>query len=122
MLDKKFWSATGERAVRAFAGALVALLATGVSGVLDVDWVQALSVAALAAVVSFLTSLAASGVGEPGPSLGKETLTVDQPVTVDIPIPAPVAFTVGEKVLLDSGVAVQDRAERTRISKHLAGY
>ena len=73
-----FWRAAIERAVRTLAQTIVALLGTGATGLLDVDWVQALSVAALAALLSVLTSLAAAGVGPGGPSLGPETLTEEQ--------------------------------------------
>ena len=46
------------RAIKTMAQVAVALLGTGTMGILDVDWVQVLSVAALAGVCSILTSLA----------------------------------------------------------------
>ena len=70
----EFWRASAERALKTFAQALVAVLGAGATGLLDVDWAQAFSVAALAAVLSLLTSVAASGVGGTGPSLGTEAL------------------------------------------------
>jgi hypothetical protein len=63
----QFLTDLAERAVKTFAQALVAVLTVqGVSGVLDVDWPRALSVAGLAAVVSALTSLASGGIGRSG--------------------------------------------------------
>jgi len=64
MFTIKFWKDAGERAIRTAAQALIALWATDVSGVLAVDWVQAGSVSALAALMSILMSIAATGVGD----------------------------------------------------------
>ena len=66
MFTVKFWKDAGERAIRTAAQALLALWATDVSGVLAVDWVQAGSVAALAALTSVLMSIVATGVGDKG--------------------------------------------------------
>ena len=63
MYTLKFWKDAAERAIRTAAQALLALWATDVSGVLAVDWVQAGSVAALAALMSLLMSVAATGTG-----------------------------------------------------------
>ena len=60
-----FWKDAAERAIRTAAQALLALWATDISGVLEVDWTQAGSVAALAAVTSVLMSVAATGRGNP---------------------------------------------------------
>ena len=65
MFTIKFWKDAGERAIRTAAQALIALWATDVSGVLAGDWVQAGSVSALAALMSVLMSVAATGVGDP---------------------------------------------------------
>jgi hypothetical protein len=66
MFTIKFWKDAGERAIRTAAQALLALWATDVSGVLEVDWVQAASVAALAALTSILMSIVATGVADKG--------------------------------------------------------
>ena len=58
-----FWKDAAERAIRTAAQALLALWATDVSGVLAVDWVQAGPVSALAALMSLLMSIAATGTG-----------------------------------------------------------
>ena len=72
--EKLFWVAAGERAVKTFAQALVAVFAAGVT-ILDVDWQQTLAIAATAAVVSVLTSIASVRLGEfEGPSLAGEAV------------------------------------------------
>ena len=63
MFTKSFWQDAGERAIRTAAQALLALWATDVSGVLEVDWVQAFSVSAFAVVMSVLMSVAATSRG-----------------------------------------------------------
>lgn len=64
MWSLRFWKDAAERAVRTAAQALLALWATSVSGILDVDWPQAASVAGLAAFTSVLMSLVGSGIGD----------------------------------------------------------
>lgn len=59
--DKAFWIDTFDRAVSTVAQAGVATLTAGVTGILDVDWVQIASVAGLAGAVSILTSVAFRG-------------------------------------------------------------
>jgi hypothetical protein len=59
--DRKFWVDTFDRAVSTVAQAAVAVLTANVTGLLDVDWVQMLSVSGLAGVVSVLTSVAFRG-------------------------------------------------------------
>lgn len=54
---RKFWRAAGIRALRTFAQALVACIPAGVA-IGEVGWGTALGVAATAAVLSVLTSLA----------------------------------------------------------------
>ena len=75
MFDSRFWVAAAERAVKTFAQTLVALIGTGAVGVMDLDWLQMLSVAATATILSVLTSVASANFGSnPGPSLADETI------------------------------------------------
>lgn len=64
MFTRKFWVATGERAMKTFAGALVATLTAGGTDLLSVGWQQALTTAGLATVVSVLMSVGSSKVGD----------------------------------------------------------
>ena len=68
-----FWRATAERAIRTFAQSFAAVIVVGATGVIDADWLNALSVSGLTTLLSILTSLAA-GASSPasGPSLGTE--------------------------------------------------
>lgn len=66
MYRGSFWKDAAERAVKTAAQVLVTFLGADLVDVLTVDWKQAGSVAAGAAVVSLLTSVASSQVAEPG--------------------------------------------------------
>lgn len=72
MWTSAFWKAAGERAIRTFAQALVALIGVEAVSIVSLDWPQMLYVSATAALLSVLTSIVASGVGEAGPSFGPE--------------------------------------------------
>ena len=63
IFTREFVADAGERALKTFAQALVALFVAGVT-ILSVDWVDALAVAGTAALVSVLTSIASSGRGD----------------------------------------------------------
>ena len=56
-VSKKWWKAAGIRAIKTFAQAAVAMIGTSVV-ISDVNWQVAIGAAALAAVLSLLTSLA----------------------------------------------------------------
>ena len=61
-MDKEYWSkwikAAGVRALKTVAQTAVALIGTNAIGITGVDWIGVASGAALAGVVSLLTSLA----------------------------------------------------------------
>ncbi|MGQ0719650.1 MAG: holin [Pseudonocardiales bacterium] len=64
MFTYRFWQLASERAVKTFAQSLLAILsATGV-GLLTAPWSTALSTAGMAALLSVLTSMASTPVGE----------------------------------------------------------
>jgi len=82
MRSKAFWANAGERAVRTFAQALVAVMVAGFVFTDAAAWGEALLSAAVAALISLLTSVAASGVGDPvSPSLLPEA--APEPVDPD---------------------------------------
>jgi hypothetical protein len=75
MLTKAFLTAAAERMVKAFVSSLLATLGAGVVDVLSVPWGAAFAVAAGAAAVSFLTSVASAPTASSGPALfGPETV------------------------------------------------
>lgn len=65
MLTRAFWRGAAERALKTFFQTFVAVLIAGVgaeavgvsAGILQADWLTALSVAALATVLSLATSI-----------------------------------------------------------------
>lgn len=64
--DKQWWIDTGDRAAASFAQGLIGTLGLDSVGVLDVDWVQGLSLAGSYALLSVLTAVAfRGGAGEP---------------------------------------------------------
>lgn len=62
LMGKEYWirwaKAAGVRALKTVAQTAVALIGTNAIGVTDVDWIGVASGAALAGIVSLLTSLA----------------------------------------------------------------
>lgn len=60
MFTRVFWVAAVERALKTMAQSIAAVLGVGAVGILSVDWVQTLSVAATAGLLSVLTSIADS--------------------------------------------------------------
>ena len=70
MFGRFFWQSTAERAVKTFSQSLLGLLSAGSVGLLDVDWVTALSTAAMVTLLSVLSSVASARTGAAGdPSL-----------------------------------------------------
>ena len=66
MFNWAWAKSTIERAIRTAAQVLLGFLVVGETGLLDVDWQQALSVTAVAAIASVLMSVVATGVGDKG--------------------------------------------------------
>lgn len=60
LLDKHFWMDAFERMVKTVCEVALALIGTGMVGIMDVDWPDLLSVCVMAALVSVLSSIASS--------------------------------------------------------------
>lgn len=84
MWTKEFWADAGERALKTFAQAVVAVLvAAGVSSAFTVAWVPVVGTGLLAALVSFLTSIASAGTTSKD---GVHTASLVSDVTYDRPL------------------------------------
>ena len=58
LVNIEWWKAAGVRAIKTMAQTAVSLITTNAIGITDVDWYAVGSAAALAGIVSLLTSLA----------------------------------------------------------------
>jgi len=52
-----YWSFAGERAVKTVAQVALATIGVTAAGIIEVDWLQVLSVSALSGIMSLLTSV-----------------------------------------------------------------
>ncbi len=52
-----YWSFAGERAVKTVAQVALATIGVTAAGIIEVDWLQVLTVSALAGIMSLLTSV-----------------------------------------------------------------
>jgi hypothetical protein len=91
LFSREFLRATLERAIRSFAASLASLLTAAGTGLLDTDWGDTFSVAAMAAVVTVLFAIGGGTFGKgDGPSfVGNEQLTHKQPAPRGDVAPAP---------------------------------
>jgi len=91
MFTAIFWRRTTERAVKSFAQSLAALFSASGLGLFEASWIKALSTAGMVALLSVLTSLASSKIGdEESPS----ALPLPNPAAEDASVPPPAAVTV----------------------------
>lgn len=75
---RNFIDALGERAIKTFAQTFVATVGANAMGVFTASSIDALKVAASAAVLSVLSSIASAQFGPHGPSLTSESVMVDE--------------------------------------------
>lgn len=74
-----FWRAAAERGIKTFAQTAAAMLVAAGTGLIGTDYVQVLSVAGMAALVSVLSSVGSGVVTGNGPSLGGGEKITDPP-------------------------------------------
>ncbi len=80
MWTKTFALAVLERALKTFAQSAAALLTASGIGLLNADWIQILSVAGMAAVVSLLTSIGTGAATDGSPSVGNVETVAEWPI------------------------------------------
>jgi hypothetical protein len=66
MFNKRFWKLAMERAIKSFAQTFVAILGVQSTLIEDAPWYTAASTAALAFVLSVLTSIGSANIGPDG--------------------------------------------------------
>lgn len=66
---KTFFKDLAERAIKTFAQAMIGALGAGATGLIGVDWIQALSIAGFATLISILTSIGSLTIGDDTASL-----------------------------------------------------
>lgn len=81
---KNFFKDLAERAIKTFAQSMVAVLTAGATGILDVDWINTLSVALLATAISVFTSLGSLTIGDDTASLVKTNMEVQPDIYKDM--------------------------------------
>lgn len=81
MYSTNFLVAVAERAIKTFAQTLLATVGADAAGVFTASTLDAVTVAAGAALISVLTSFASASTGRTGPSLAGETTAPDLYIT-----------------------------------------
>lgn len=97
IFTRSFALASMERATKAFAATLLALItATGADVVHTLNWGDKFAASGLAALASVLFSVSSAGIGGTGPSLANEVIS---PPAVDPGPPAADGYSVIEMVV-----------------------
>ncbi|MDR0436358.1 MAG: holin [Propionibacteriaceae bacterium] len=73
MFTKAFWLAEIDRLTKVFASAMLGVIGVNGIGLLDADWLGALSVAGMAVTVSLLSDIGSAGITGGYPSLTRLT-------------------------------------------------
>lgn len=110
-MKKTFWAGTAERAVKTLAQAALAMIGTNAVAITHLDWANILAVAATAAVVSILTSLATPETAAALKDVRVEMVTAPTPPPVDDPDAIANLSTVDRSDGLPDAGAVKHRGE-----------
>lgn len=108
---KTFWAGAAERAIKTLAQAALAMIGTNAVAITHLDWENILAVAATAAVVSILTSLATPETAAALKDVKVEMVTAPTPPPVDDPDVIANLSTVDRSGGLPDAGAVKHRGE-----------
>ncbi|KST89900.1 holin [Lactococcus lactis] len=81
---KTFFKDLTERAIKTFAQAMIGALGAGATGLIGVDWIQALSIAGFATLISILTSIGSLTIGDDTASLVKTNVEIQPDIHKDM--------------------------------------
>lgn len=84
-MKKTFWAGVAERAIKTLAQAALAMIGTNAVAITHLDWGNILAVAATAAIVSVLTSLATPETAATTKEAKVEMITAPTPPPIDDP-------------------------------------
>ncbi|NMW88043.1 holin [Mobiluncus curtisii] len=114
-MKKTFWAGAAERAIKTLAQAALALIGTNAVDITRLDWAHILAVAATAAVVSILTSLATPETAATAKNVKVEMATAPTPPPIDDPDTIAGLSTVDRSGGLPDAGASQHRGETDSI-------
>ena len=101
MYSTNFLVAVAERAIKTFAQTLLATIGADAAGVFTASTLDAVTVAAGAALISVLTSFASASTGRTGPSLAGETTAPALYITQSEPVKSAVRDGDGDGLVND---------------------
>jgi len=117
MYSTNFLVAVAERAIKTFAQTLLATIGADAAGVFTASTMDAVTVAAGAALISVLTSFASASTGRTGPSLAGETTAPDIYITQSEPVKSAPKPAAAKKPAAKKAPAKKAPAKKTTAPK-----